>query len=125
MEHGLARRKDLVEKVLLTVGGAGATIFVIFLLWLVITDSILDKGQIVGGILRIAFILAAAVSLALVVYRRVLINATAKSSLPAPETPLPEVATRRLGERTFEPIPSVTEPTTELLRKEPSTHKNN
>ena len=125
MEHGLAKRKDLIEKVLLTVGGVGLTIFVIILIWLVVTDIILGKGQIAGGILGIAFILGMAVSLALLVYRQVLINAAPKRSLPPQETPFPEATTPQLGESSFEPIPSVTEPTTDLLMKEPRTHKNN
>jgi len=118
MEHGLAKRKDLIEKVLLTVAGVGLTVFVIILIWLVVTDIILGKGQIAGGILGIAFILGMAVSLVLLVYRQVLINASAKRSLPSPETSLPEAPTHQLGESTFEPIPSITEPTTDLLVKE-------
>jgi hypothetical protein len=118
MEHGLARRKDLIEKVLLTVCGVGLTVFVILLIWLIVTDIILGKGQIAGGILGIAFVLGVAISLALIVYRQILINASAKRSLPTPEPLLPEAATRQLGESSFEPIPSVTEPTTDLLVKE-------
>ena len=118
MDHGLAKRKDLIEKVLLTVSCVGLSVFVIILIWLVVTDIILGKGQIAGGILGIAFILGMAISLALLVYRQVLINAAAKRSLPPRQTPLPEAATQQLGESSFEPIPSVTEPTTNLLVKE-------
>jgi len=114
----LTARKEFIEKVLLTICGVGLTIFVIILIWLIVTDIILGKGQIAGGILGIAFILGMAISLVLIVYRQVLIDAAAKGRPAAPETPLPEAQTRQLGESTVEPIPSVTEPTTDLLIKE-------
>ena len=80
-------------------------------------DLIVDKGQILGGILAIALILGAAIALVLAFYRQVLIDAAEKPRRPAPESPLPEAKTHRLTESTFEPIPSITESTTELLVK--------
>ena len=86
MDHGLAKQKDLIEKILLTVSGVGLTVFVIILIWLVVTDIILGKGQIAGGILGIAFILGMATSLALLVYRQVLINSSETFSTAASNT---------------------------------------
>jgi len=113
--YHLNTRKELVEKMLLSILGVGLAGGVAILIWGIITSIILDKGQLLGGLLGIALVLAAAVTLVLVVYRLVLIDKAAKSPLPAPELSLPESTTRQLGEPPLEPIPSVTEPTTDLL----------
>ena len=118
VEHSLAERRELVEKMLFGLGGVGLTGFVAFLIWRIVVDIIVGMGQVLGGVLLALVVLILAFLVVLAAYRQDLIDKAAKRPLSSPETPLPEPTTRQLGEPTFEPIPSVTEPTTDLLVKE-------
>jgi ribosomal protein L37E len=82
--YHLNTRKELVEKMLLSILGVGLAGGVAILIWGIITSIILDKGQLLGGLLGIALVLAAAVTLVLVVYRQVLIDKAAKVRYPHP-----------------------------------------
>ena len=125
-DQRLVKRKRLVENLLLTIGGVGITAFVLLIIGTIISEIIIGKGNVVGGIVFMAFILAMGFALMLVLYRQSLIEATTKRPLPASdnglaegETPLPEASTRQLADPYFEPVPSVTEPTTDLLAESP------
>ena len=125
-DQRLAKRKQLVENLLFGIAGVGITAFVLLIIGTIISEIIIGKGNVVGGIVFIAFLLAMGVALLLVLYRQSLIEATAKRPLPVNdneladgETPLPEASTRQLADPYFEPVPSVTEPTTDLLVTSP------
>jgi len=113
-DQRLAKRRDLVEKILLGLAGVGITAFVLIL----ISTIIIAKGNVLGGIVFITFLVGMAVALMLVLYRHSLIEASAKRPLQANdsrETSLPPTTARQLADPYFEPVPSVTEPTTDLL----------
>jgi len=117
-DQRLAKRRDLVEKILLGLAGVGITAFVLILISTIISEIIIAKGNVLGGIVFITFLVGMAVALMLVLYRHSLIEASAKRPLQANdsrETSLPPTTARQLADPYFEPVPSVTEPTTDLL----------
>lgn len=120
VEHDrrIVERKRLVENVLLKIGGVGLAAFILLILWVIVTEIIIGKGQLVGGIIGVLFVLGMSSALALVAYRQFLIEATAKRKLPAAGTPIMDAATRQLTDPYFEPAQSVTESTTDLLSTE-------
>ena len=63
-DQRLLRRKQLVERVLLILGGVGITAFVCLIIGTIITEIIIGKGNVIGGIVFIAFILGMAVAAA-------------------------------------------------------------
>jgi|KBSSwiStaDraftv2_1062776.scaffolds.fasta_scaffold13350_4 hypothetical protein len=122
-DQRLLRRKQLVERVLLILGGVGITAFVCLIIGTIITEIIIGKGNVIGGIVFIAFILGMAVGLLLVLYRESLKDATTRRTIPVVEAPSGDPKTRQLTDPHFEPAPSVTDPTTELLAVEKRTGK--
>jgi hypothetical protein len=116
----LLQRKQNVERLLagaaLTAGG----VFVVSLVAMIVLKIIIGKGAILQGLGFLAFILAAAAALLLVFYReslkeslaaRGVTDETARELKDAPTTSklLPD------GSH-FDPVPSVTDRTTELLK---------
>ena len=109
------KQKRLVKNLLLSLGGIGLAAFALLMIWTAVTELIIVNGQIATGIAAILFVLGLVSAFLLILYRRFLIEATAKRPVPTAETPLPETANHQLLEPSFEPIPSVTESTTDLL----------
>ena len=117
----LLRRKRGVERLLVGIGLTAGSVFVISLVVMIVVKIIIAKGHLLQGGLLLAFILAAAAALALVFYRETLAESLAARGVsPDAERKMPEgpATSMLLPESHFDPIPSVTDRTTELLAAE-------
>ncbi len=110
-------RQRRVERLLYMLGGSAAVIFVVSLFWTVINEIIIGKGHVLGGLIFLALILGFIVFALLMLYRDSLLKASSKRPTQ-PTLPQGENTARLLPESHIEPIPSVTERTTELLAAE-------
>jgi hypothetical protein len=117
---GLDRRERMLERFgQFAFGGFGVVLLVAILgiIYTILTRMVLSGEQPWAGLLLIAFIIFAAMTLAYVVFAEDLKEKRKKwaSSLPA-ELEGRTVSTGKLmEEREFQPIPTVTENTTDLL----------
>ncbi len=111
----LRERQRRVERLLYILGGSAALVFVVSLFWTVINKIIIGKGQVLGGLVFFGFILAFILFALLMLYRESLLKASGKRLSTPATLPQSEHTARLLSESHVEPIPSVTERTTELL----------
>lgn len=119
IDKHLQNRQHLVERTLTVLVGGGGAVFVISIIWAIIERIIIGKGHLVGGALFIALLLSMMVALLLVLYRESLLEAVGKRKVKPSVTPqLGSVEKKQLNESSFEPMGSVTERTTDLLRVE-------
>lgn len=114
----LRNRQHLVERLLYVLGGSAALVFVVSLFWTIINKIIIGKGQVLAGLVFLGFVLAFIVFGLLMLYRESLLKASNKRLSTQPTLPQAETTARLLPESRIEPIPSVTERTTELLGAE-------
>ena len=111
----LRERQRRVDRLLYTLGGSAAVVFLVSLFWTVINEIIVGKGHVLGGFIFLAFILGFIVFILLILYRESLLKASGKRSAAQTTLLHAEHTARALPESNIEPIPSVTEHTTELL----------
>ena len=117
----LLRRKRGVERLLVGIGLTASTLFVASLAATIIIKIIIGKGHLLQGGLLLAFLLAAAAALALVFYRESLTESLAARGVSEEKAKQLEggaPTAKLLPESRFEPVPSVTDRTTELLAAE-------
>ena len=111
----LQDRQRRIERWLSILLGSMLTIFVVAVLWAVVYKIIIIKGDVFEGLIFLALFVAAVTALLLVVYRESLREASTKRQLSQTTLPLTEHTAKLLPESDLEPIPNVTEGTTELL----------
>lgn len=117
IDKNLRERQRKVE-LWATIFGTGAiSLFVLAVLWAIIYKIIIVKGDVAEGLGVLAFILGIIVFAALMLYRESLLKASTRPS-PEPASSREANTAKLLPEPSFEPIPSVTESTTELLKAE-------
>lgn len=122
----LKRERNLEKFGNIAFGGFGVVLLIAILsiIYLIITKVILSGNSVFGGILLIAFIVFAALTLAYVAFnedlkeRKQKMNPTLKNELSEKQD-----TAKLLEEKPFEPVPSVTENTTDLLYAERKTRK--
>lgn len=122
----LKRERNLEKFGNFAFGGFGVVLLIAILsiIYLIITKVILSGNSVFGGIILIAFIVFAALTLAYVVFnedlkeRKQKMNPTLKNELSAKQD-----TAKLLEEKPFQPIPSVTENSTELFPIENKTKK--
>lgn len=117
-EESLQERKRKIERWLSLAFASGFVPLIIFLVGMIIYNVIILEGALLKGILFLGILLGPAIALALLFYREFLREALARrrmSQLTSSET---ERAGKLLPESHFEPIPSITEQTTERLTAE-------
>ena len=116
----LARREQMLERFgKIAFGGFGIVLLlaVAGMIYTVIMKMVLAGEQPWAGVLLIFFMLFALLSLTYVIFNEDLKEKRKKALHPAPVEPEPDsiVTGKLLDEGHFEPIPTVTENTTDLL----------
>jgi hypothetical protein len=114
LDKHLRDRKKQVDRILTVILGSAFTIFVLAMLWALIYQLIIVKGEVLKGSIFLGLFLAAVTALLMVIYRESVLESITRQrmshlSLPERET------TAKLHESSCEPLGSVTERTTELL----------
>jgi len=116
IEKSLQDKQRLVGRLLTILVGGGISIFVIILVWTIISKIIIGKGELFGGLIFIAFIVGLILFALLMLYSESLSEKAGKKQLLQKQTQQVTDSTQKLlYESHFEPITSVTERTTELL----------
>jgi hypothetical protein len=113
----LEERQRTVERLLTIAGVSAAAIFMAGILWKVVYKIILIKGNVIEGLGFLSFLLLVVAAGILALYRDSLLKAN-KRALPEATPALVADTGKLLSESRLEPIPSVTESTTELLPTE-------
>ena len=114
LDRNLQERKRRVDRLFNITAGTAISIVAVSVLWGIIYEIIIKKGEVLGGSIFLAFIVGLILVAFLAFYRDSLEKAstrrkTSQSSLPQAEE------TARLPGPTGEVMSSVTESTTELL----------
>ncbi len=114
VDKNLRERQRKVELWAKIFGTGVVSIFALVVLWGLIYQTIIVEGKWAVGLGFLAFILGVVAFGLLMLYRESLLKAS-KRPLPKPESSPPADTAKLLPEPSFEPIPSVTERTTDLL----------
>ena len=118
-DPGLVLRERRIEKFgQIAFGGfVCVLVFGVLAMFYVILDRMVFSGdKPVFGVLLMAFILFAVLTLAYVILREDLKDKRKKAGVISPAPPqVPAITARLIEEKEFEPIPTVTENTTDLL----------
>ncbi len=117
IDENLRERQRKVELGLKILGTGVVSLFVLVLLWVFIYKIIIVQGKVAVGLGFLGLILGLVAFILLLLYRESLLNAS-KQTLPQGASFPPAETAKLLPEPSFEPIPSVTERTTELLTVE-------
>lgn len=118
----LLRRRHSVERLLAGIGLTAGGVFLIAIIWAIVFKIMIGKGDVLQGSIFLGFILAAVVALALVFYRESVMESLAArgvSDEAAKQLEGAAATAKLLPEPHFEPVPTVTDRTTELLAAEP------
>ena len=117
LDKNLRERQLKVDRLIAIVLGSAISIVLVGVLWGIIYGIIIVNGQVTVGLFMLAFIVGMILFALLSMYRDSLRKAAGKRQLTEPATPLVADTGELLSETHVEPIPSVTERTTELLMK--------
>jgi hypothetical protein len=119
LDKNIQDRKRQVDRWIKFLVGGGTSLITVSVLWAVIYNLILIKGEVVKGLGFVLFILGLITFALLVIYRESLVEKSA-NRLPAQTSPLPdsERPEKLLSEPYVMTVPGVTEHTTELLEVE-------
>jgi hypothetical protein len=117
LDKSLQEKQRKVERWLKIVGGSAISLVIISVLWGVIYKIIIVKGDVLAGLVFLGFILGLIIFALLMLYRESLLNRAA-NRLPSQTSPLPpsESSEKLLPDGYLEPMASITEQTTELLK---------
>ncbi|HSB09008.1 MAG TPA: hypothetical protein VLM38_05815 [Blastocatellia bacterium] len=118
LDKTLEARKRAIERLLPIVGGAAVSIVVGAVLWGIIYEIIIVKGEVLGGSIFLAFVLGLVLFALLAVYHDSLVKGSKRRQLPEPASPSAEDTAELLPEPSVESTPSITEHTTEFLMAE-------
>lgn len=119
LDNSLREKQLRVERWIKIIVGSTISLVTLGVLWGIIYKVILVKGQVLMGLVFLGFILGLITFALLVMYRESLVEKSA-SHLPSQTSPLPLAASgeNALPESSMQPLTSVTERTTDLLRVE-------
>ena len=117
LDKNLRERQLKVDRLITIVVGSAISIVLVGVLWGIIYGIIIVNGQVTVGLFMLAFIVGMILFGLLSMYRDSLRKAAAKRQLSEASPPLVADTGKLLSESRVEPIPSVTEHTTELLLK--------
>ena len=117
LDKNLQERKRKVDRWLNITGGTAISIVVASVLWGIIYEVIIVKGELLGGSIFLAVVVGIILVALLAVYRDILEKASTNRKLSQSNLPRGE-ETARLPGSPGELMASVTESTTELLKTE-------
>lgn len=117
IDRKLRERQRKVERWAAILATGGISLLILAVLWGIIYQIIIVKGQVAGGLVFLAFIVALIASALLFLYRESSLKASRMPSSESAPSLRAETA-KLLPEPSLDPIPSVTERTTELLKVE-------
>ncbi len=121
LDKNLRQRQARVDRLINIVAGSAISIVVGGVLWGIVYEIIIVKGEVIPGLFFLAIIIGIILFALLSLYSESLRKAAAKRRLSEPTPRVGETA-ELLPETHLEPVPSVTERTTELLTTE-KTHE--
>jgi hypothetical protein len=114
-DERIQKRQRTVERLVHVAGGGAIAIVVGAVLWGIIYEIIIVKGEVLGGSIFLALIVGLILVAALAVYQDSLAKASAKRHLIERDTARVENTADPLLEPSVESNPSITEHTTEFL----------
>ena len=117
LDKNLRERQLKVDRLITIVVGSAISIVLVGVLWGIIYGIIIVNGQVTVGLFMLAFIVGMILFALLSMYRVSLRKAAGKRQLPEPAPAFVADTGELLSESLVEPVPSVTERTTELLMK--------
>jgi hypothetical protein len=117
LDKNLRERQLKVDRLITIVVGSAISIVLVGVLWGIIYGIIIVNGQVTVGLFMLAFIVGMILFALLSMYRDSLRKAAGGRQLPEPAPAFVADTGELLSESLVEPIPSVTERTTELLMK--------
>jgi len=115
LDEQIQKRQQTVERLIRIAGGSAISIVVGAVLWGIIYEIIIVKGEVLGGSIFLAFVVGLVLVAALAVYRDLLTQASAKRRLIQSETARVANTAEPLLAPSVESTPAITEHTTELL----------
>ena len=115
LDKSLQERKRRVDRWFNITAGTAVSILVGGVLWGIIYELMIVEGEVLGGSIFLAFILALILISSLAVYRTSLEKASTKHKLSQTSLPQVEETARLIPSSDGDPMSSVTEHTTELL----------
>jgi hypothetical protein len=115
LDKNLRERQERVDRLINIVAGSAISIAVGGILWGIIYGIIIVKGEVIAGLLFLAFIVGVILFALLSLYRESLSKAAGKRHLLQPPPTQASDTAKLLPDSQMEPIPSITERTTELL----------
>jgi zinc-ribbon domain len=114
LDKNVRERQERVDRLINIVAGTGASIIAVGVLWGIIYKLIIVKGAVISGLFFLAIIVGAILFGLLSIYSESLRKAAGKRQLQPPPTKVSDTAELPPSSQ-MEPVPSVTERTTELL----------
>lgn len=118
LDKNLRERQERVDRWLVILAASGISVFVVGILWAIIYKLIIIKGEVLEGSVFAAFFVGLIIFALLALYSESLRKTAGKRQmLQAPPKEVSDTA-KLLPDSQVEPVPSVTERTTELLTVE-------
>lgn len=117
-EKNLQDGKRKIERLMIIAGGTAGSILLFGVLWGIIYKIMIGKGEILFGLMFLVFIIGLLLFATLSLFREFPFKKSAKHQLPQEVVAQPKDTARLLPDSHREPLPSVTERTTDLLALE-------
>lgn len=111
-------RRRIVDRWLNIIAGSAISIVAVSVLWGIIYEIIIVKGEVLGGSIFLGFIVALILFALLMLYRESLVKTSGKGPLAQQKMAQAEDTAKLLPESSAESVPSITERTTDLLMVE-------
>jgi len=120
LNQELRERQRKVDRLINIVAGSAISIVVGAVVWGIVYEIIIVKGHLISGLVFLLFIVGVILFGLLSIYGESLRKKADTRRLEDPQQQLGENTGKLLPESHFEPLPSITERTTELLTKRKS-----
>ncbi len=118
IDQHIQGRHRIVDRSIKIVAGSAISILVGSVLWGIIYEVIIVKGDVLTGSIFLGFIIALVLFALLMIYRESLLKASGKGSSARQKIRQRVDTEKLLPETSAEPLPSITERTTDLLMAE-------